>query len=381
MLRKKTYEEMLATALGYLQNHTEITMVAPGSTARALTEANVAEVVSAYNMADMAMRMAYVSTATGYVLDLLGEMVGIVRRTEQYAYVRGSDRNIRFYVSSGVLGDFIPKSGDPTKCEVPAGTTISSLSGGIVFVTDVAHEAPAAATEIWVSARAQTVGTDANVGPSTLISHSLTDQVQVENVSAVTTGSEVESDESLRYRIRTATVVAEGANRTAIEDAAIQVAGVADVVVQEYSQGAGSFDILLLPDGNRVPFDALLQVRSRLASTVAFGVNFTVREPRYVAFAIDMEIDMPRAPDTEKPLLRDLVAGRIGRYIGSLRPEETLRVGRLREAALGVSTLVSDVHIRSMRIGGRPQLVADYTLANDEILIPDPEETSPFQVI
>ena len=108
MLRKKTFEEMLATALGYLENHTEITMTAPGSVARALTEANIAEVVSAYNTADLAMRMAYVSSASGFFLDLIGELVGVVRRNEQYAYVRGSDSNIRFYVNSGSLGDYIP---------------------------------------------------------------------------------------------------------------------------------------------------------------------------------------------------------------------------------------------------------------------------------
>lgn len=381
MLRKKTFEEMLAAALGYLTNHTEITMTSPGSVARALTEANLAEIVTAYNTADLAMRMAYVSSANGFFLDLLGELVGVTRRNDKYAYVRATDRNIRFYVNSGTLGDYIPKSGDPTKCQVPAGTTISSPSGDVVFVVDTAHEAPAAATEIWVSARAQTVGTSSNVGPSVLTTNSLSAEILSENVSAVTTGAEVESDESLRYRIRAAVVVAEGANRTSIMDAAIQVAGVSDVVVREFSQGSGSFELLLIPDGNRVPFEAVLQVRSRLAGVAAFGINFTVREPRYVPFAIDMEIDAPRAADTEKPLLRDLIAGRISRYIGSLRPSEILRVGRLREAALGTSTLISDVHIRSMRISGRPQLIADYTLASDEILIPDPEETSPFQVI
>lgn len=381
MLKRKSYEEMLATALGYLEGHSPISMTAPGSVARSLVEASLNEVLTAYNTADTAVKMAFVSTASGFFLDLLGEMVGVARRSEEYAYVRATDRNIRFYVNSGSLGDFIPKSGDPSKCMVPAGTRIESASGDIVYVTDANHEGPAAAQELWVTARAQTVGLSANIGPGVLSTHSLSSSVSVENVTAVTTGSETESDEALRHRIRNAVLVAEGANETAIADAAVQVPGVSDVIINEFSSGAGSFELLLLPDGNRVPLESMLQVRSRVEGVAAFGINFVVREPRYVPVAIDIELDMPRVAATEKPLLRDLVAGRMSGYVGSLQPTETLRVGRLREAALGVSRLISDVHIRSMRIGGRPQLIADYKLARDEIFIPDPEETSPFQVI
>jgi len=381
MLKRKSYEEMLATALGYLEGHSPISMVAPGSVARSLVEASLNEVLTAYNTADAAVRMAFVSTASGFFLDLLGELVGVTRREQGFAYVRSTDRNIRFYVNTGNLGDWIPKSGDATKCSVPAGTRIESAGGTVVYVTDVDHDGPAAAQELWVTARAQTVGTDSNVGPGQLVVHSLASQVMVENITSISTGTELESDEALRYRIRNSILVAEGANETAIVDAAIQVPGVSDVVVNEFSSGAGSFELLLLPDGNRIPLESLLQVSSRVEGVAAYGINFVVREPRYVPFAIDVEIDMPNALDTEKPLIRDLVAGRISGYVGALQPTETLRVGRLREAALGASRSVTDVHVRSMRIAGRPQLIADYPLARDEIFIPDPEETSPFQVV
>lgn len=380
MIKKKSYEDMIARALGYLQSHSPITMTAPGSVARTLTEANIAEIVQAYNTADTAMRMAFVSTASGYFLDLIGELVGVTRRTDSYAYVRGTDRNIRFYVNSGILGDYIPKSGDPTKCQVPAGTRIQTPSGDIVYVTDVDHEAPASATEIYVSARSQTVGIGSNVGSGALNTHSLNSSVLVENIVAITTGQSLENDASLRYRIRNAVLTAQGANRTSIEEAAVQVPGISGVIINEFSAGAGSFEILLLPDGNRIPFDSLLQVRSRVGGVAAFGINFIIREPRYVAFAIDMELSMPRALDTEKALLRSSSAGRISNYIAELRPSETLYIARVREAVLGTSRLISDVHIRSMRIGGKPQLIADYTLARDEIFIPDPDEESPFSI-
>ena len=381
MIKKKTYEEMLGQALGYLEGHSPITLTAPGSVSRTMVESVLNEVLGAYNTADLAVKMSYVSTASGFFLDLLGELVGVTRQNDSVAYVRATDRNIRFYVNSGTLGDLIPKAGDATKCEVPAGTTIESANGSVVYVTDVDHEAPAAAIEIWVTARAQTVGVIGNIGTGQLSVHSLAAGVLVENVSAVTTGQELEGDASLRSRIRSAVLVAQGANATAVADAAVQVPGVSDVLVNEFSAGAGSFELLLIPDGNRVPLESLLQVRSRIQNVAAFGINFVIREPRYVPIAIDLELSMPRVNDVEKPLLRDLAAGRISGYVGGLGPSEILHIGRLREAALGASRLIADVTIRSMRIGGRPQLIADYPLARDEVFIPDPEETSPFQVI
>jgi len=380
MLKKKTYQEMIGQALSYLESHSSITMVAPGSVSRSLVEATLNEVITAYNIADTSMRMAFISSSSGYFLDMIGELVGISRRQQQAAYVRSSDRNIRFYVNSGTLGDYIPKPGDPTRCQIPNATTISTSDGSVTYVTDIVHEAPAQATEIWVTARAQTVGTSSNLGMGLLSTHSLSDSVLVENTTPVTTGSELESDEALRYRIRNAVIVAQGANEAAILDAAISTAGISDVIINEFSSGAGSFELLLLPDGNRVPLNALLQVRSNVQNATAFGINFEVREPRYVPIAMDIELVFAGAVDTQQPLLRDLVASRVSTYVGALRPSSTLRIGRVRADGMSVSRLITDMHIRSMRIGGRPQLISDYLLGRDEVFIPDPEETSPFQV-
>lgn len=381
MIKKKSYEQMISDSMAYLQNHSPISLVAPGSTSRTLVESALNEVFTAYNTADVALKMAFISTATGYFLDLLGEIVGIFRKQDQFAYVRETDRNVRFYVTSGVLGDYIPKSGDPTKCAVPTGTTITTADGNIVYVTDVDHEAPAQATEIWVTARAQDFGNSSNVGAGGLTSHSLNSSVKVENTSAITTGASLEPDDALRYRIQNAVLSAQGANETAVMQAALAVPGVADVIINEFSAGSGSFDLLLIPEGNRVPLDSIFRVRSAVENTAAFGINFGVREPRYVPIAFDIEIVTPRATDVEKPLIRDIAASRIAQYVGDLRPSSSLEIGRVREAILGASRLVSDLHVRSMRVGGRPQLVADYYLAKDEIFIPDPEETQPFKVI
>ena len=380
MLKKKTYEEMMGQALGYLESHSAITLTSPGSVSRALIGATLNEVITAYNIADTSMRMAFVSSSSGYFLDLLGELVGISRRQQQTAYVRSTDRNIRFYVNSGTLGDYIPKSGDATKCQVPAGTTISTTNGSIIYVTDVNHEAPAQATEIYVTARAQTVGSTSNLASGLLTSHSLSANILVENRASVTTGSELESDNALRYRIRNAVIVSEGANEASILDAAISVPGVSDVIINEFSSGSGSFELLLIPDGNRVPLNSLLQVRSSVQDSAAFGINFDIREPRYVPIAIDVELTFGGAADVEQPLIRELTASRLSAYVGALRPSDTLRISRLRTEGLSISELVVDMHIRSMRIGGRPQLISDYLLGRDEVFIPDPEETSPFQV-
>lgn len=373
MIRKKTANEILTRAANYLERESPITLVSPGSTVRALLDSVTTEMAVLYNTIDHAMMQAFVSSASGIFLDLLAEIVGLSRRTEVAAVTSANDRNIKFYVNSGAVSDYVST--------IPAGTTVSTADGLVTYVIDNSVTVPVGATEVFVTARAQTLGTEGNVGTGQLTSHSLGNQsVLVTNSQAIRTASSIETDQSLRFRIMNAVRSAESANRVAVRTAALRSSGVADIVLNEFAMGAGSFEILVIPIGNRVPFVALQEVISNVSDVIAYGTNFVVREPRYVPFSIDVELTMPRANDVDKPLLRETAASNIQRYIGQLRPGQQMTIGRIREACLGVSRDVADVHIRNIRIRGRTQHISNYELADDEVFIPDPDDSSPFQV-
>jgi len=214
-----------------------------------------------------------------------------------------------------------------------------------------------------------------------LVAHNLgSTSVFVETRESVQTASGVEDDRSLRFRIKSAVRSAEGSNELAVRLAALGIPGVSDVVINPYSMGSGSFEIILLPQGNRVPVATLADVRSAVAQVISFGVNFQIREPRYVPFSVALELVQATVPDYLQEQTKSQAASAVQQYIGSLGPNSTLVMNRIREVALGVDQRILDIKVREVRIHGRPLVIANYHLKSDEIFIPDPEATEPFSV-
>jgi len=381
MIRTKTTREILNEILGYLVSHTDITLVQPGSTARSLVESVAGEIASLYQTVDSTIVNMFPSTARGPFLDLVGELVGVTRLTQLAPRTSASDLNIRFYVETGNLGAQIPKPGDATIALIPAGTTVETADGTVTFTVDLAHEAPAGATEIYVTARAQTFGLNANVGPGVLSVHSLGNpNVLVENRETVATGREIETDDQMRFRIQNAVRTAEGANIAAIRSMALSTPGVTDVRLRPFVAGSGSFEVLVLPIGNRVPTASLNDLQALIAAKVAYGTTFYVREPRYIPFALDVELSMPFVHELEKEAVRTNVRSSVLGYLGNLRPDDTLVINRVREAILSANSGILDVTIRALRINREAQPIRNIKLGEDEIFIPDPQETDPVLV-
>ncbi len=373
MIRTKSIDQIVERAIGYLEQNTDVTLLTPGSTARALIDALSSEVAGLYTILDRAMMQAFVSSASGVFLDLLGEMVGVQRRSETAAFTAETDQNIRFYVTTGVLRDYLSS--------IPTGTVVTSIDRTIVFVVDGDTTIPTNATEIFVTARAQTVGADSAVGPGILVSHGLSQpNVFVTNTDAITTSSGVEDDASMRYRIRYAVRTAEGSNQLAVRMAALGVPGVSDIIVNPFSMGSGSFEIIILPQGNRVPLSTISGVRTSVAQAVSFGINFQIREPRYVPISVVAEVLSPSVPNYLQEQIRSSAAQSIRRYVGQLRPGDTMVINRIREAVLATDTRITDVTLREVRVNRRPILLSNYLLKPDELFIPDPEEAEPFAV-
>ena len=381
MIKVRTREEILNSAIDFLLRNSTITQLAPGSTARALIEATVLEATRLYGIVNTAMAQAYVSTASGLFLDLLAETVGLRRRPERAPYISASDRNIRFYVNSGTLGDYIPKPGDATKALIPEDTTIQTATGSVVFIVDSDHEAPAGATEMYVTARASTVGPDSSVGVGTLTVHDLgSSGVLVTNLDSITTTTEIESDDELRFRIQNAAVASETGTVTSIQLAALSVGGVSDVIINPYTQGSGSFEILIIPIGNRVPVTVLEEVRAEVSRVTPFGITFIIREPEYVPISLDVELMAASVEPNLRGQLRNAAAAAISSYVSSLRPGGQLVINRIREAVLATDGRIDDLRIRALRIKGRSQILSNFRLDGDQVFIPDPDETTPFLV-
>lgn len=381
-LKTPTVSELNQESFEWLLQNTEITLLTPGSTARALIESANIHLGQFYSSMTMHLAQSYLSKASQQYLDLIGEMLGVVRRTARAALITQEDRAIRFYVAQGSLYQYLPKAGDLTKGLIPAGTTITNEDNSIVYTVETDVEFPRTATEVYVSARAATTGSEGNIGANRLRSHSLgIAAVLVTNTVSIATGADLESDDDFRFRIRNRVLTAEGANETAVRLAVLSAPGVADVQITKFRRGAGSFDVLIVPTGNRVALETIEVARQNLSSAVAFGIDFKIREPKYVRISMVLALNYRGILAGEQDAVRVSAERAVLNYLSTIPIGGQLVVNQLGAAVLQSDERIKDYDIQGVCIDGRPQIIHNYQLEEDELFLPDENLSDPIRVI
>lgn len=378
MIRTKSKEELLRQILTGVTQETAITMVGKGSVTRGLASPIAGQISEVYSTLDDAITNSFLPTASGFFLDLFGESFGLIRARPKSSKVSAEDRVIKFYVNSGTLAALLPHPTNSGLGQIPDGTQISGANG-IIYVVQGDHDFPASAKEVWVGADASGTGTGNNVGPGTLNSTNLAAGVNVTNVSAISTGTDLESDDEFRFRISRWIRTSAGKNEVSVTIAVLGAPGIADVIKQPYYAGAGSFRLILIPTGNRVPAESIRQIGATLSRITAEGTFFELAEPRYIPISIGVRL-IPKATTSISPSDRDLVKAAILRYLGNIRPGQSLIVNQLRAAIINSSSNIGDLRIQGISINRKPQALVNYTLRSDELFIPDEEVQDPILV-
>jgi len=364
------------------QTNGRVSLFSPGSTVRALLETANRHLEGFYESLSANHAMAFLSQATGPYLDLHGSLFGMDRIAPQIAVVRAEDHAIRFYVATGTLYDRLPKTGDLNHGLIPAGTTISSSDGTIVYTVDTDVTFERTAKEVFAPASASDAGVEANVGAHTLQAHNLgLEDVLVTNPISIQTGLTTETDEAFRGRISQRVLSSQGGNETAIRLTALSSPGVADVIIDEYAFGAGSFRLVLIPLGNRVPVEVLRDVRRRIESTVAFGTYFQLEEPKYRRFSTIIKLVMPNATAGVLNLARNAVQREVLGYLGDIRPGGTLIIREMQARIQQAHPDIRDSRIEALCVGGRQQLLHNISLNSSELFLPDTGLSDPVRVI
>ncbi len=382
-IRTKTTGQLNQKSFEFLLRNTDITLLTPGSTARALVESANRHLEGFYESLSVNLASAHLSTAKGVYLDLIGDLFGLPRRRATTASIVASDRALRFYVQTGTLHDRLPNPGNLNEGLVPTNTQVTNDDGTVVFTVDEDVTFPRTATEVFVPARAETVGSIYNVGAFVLRNHSLGDSdVLVTNPTSINTGQAEEDDASYRSRIADFIVSSEGANRTSVRLAALSAPGVADVNLIPFLMGAGSFDVLLTPVGNRISQETMLTAKRNIESTVAFGMAFRVREPDYVRFSLVIRLvytseTLPSAQDS----VRSNVERAVLDYFGNIPIGQELVLTELGAIVRGADDRVYDYKVEAMCLNGRLQLPHNFRLMEDQLFIPDENLDDPVRVI
>lgn len=381
-IKKKTYSEMVNDGIGYLANNTDITYFGDGSIARALIEATALEISRLQNFVTGLSDNAFLSTASGIYLDLFGEMLGVPRLTSRTASATAEDGAVRFYVNSGTLGSRLPHPTLRTKGLIPANTIISNGTGNIEFYVLSNVEFPINARSTTVPVIAAVKGSGYNVGTNQLVSHNLgIADVFVTNDISITTGGDVETDVEYKFRLSKAMTTRLGANKSAVQLAAMALPGLVDVRIQEYARGAGTFDILLIPRGNKVTEDVKQTALRSVNQVIAFGIYPSVREPNYVPVALSLRLRYkPSTTDGQKITIANTVQSALLSYLGNIPMGGELVINQIRSTVLGVSPEIVDLTILELCLEGKSRTLRNFSLKEDELFVPDNSVADPISI-
>lgn len=381
MKRKKiTFSEMVDNGLDYLTQNTDITYFGEGSIARSLVEATALEISRLQNFVSSNFNNSFLSTANGISLDLFGEMLGIPRITERKAIIGADDRIVRFYVENGTLSSVLTAGGFQS---IPEGTIVQTPDQNVRFQVTESPSFPVNSKQVFVSVLAEDFGEAYNLGANQLNIHSLNiPEIKVTNDFPINTGSEIESDSNYRFRLSKALTSRFGNNETSIRVAALSQPGVSDVRINEFARGAGTFDVLLIPRGNRVTEGVKQNALRAIENVTSFGVSARVREPEYlrVKLIISLRFDRKIGIGRQSSLKRSAETA-ILNYLGSISIGGELIVNRIRAVILDISKDIVDLTIQELCINGKPKVIRNFQLASDELIIPDNEAGNPIQIL
>ena len=119
-LIRKNYSDIIDSALRQLTQETNITQLSPGAKARALLEIVSRQISEQYQIFDLNLANAFLSTAQGEFLNYIGEIVGVERLQPVTAGTVAESQNVIFYTFAATFGA-INGGSDIT---IPKGTRI-----------------------------------------------------------------------------------------------------------------------------------------------------------------------------------------------------------------------------------------------------------------
>jgi len=376
MIFKKDYGTLVQKSLQQLVSRSAITNQTVGGIARSLIEVINLNIAEYYDILDINTAMGFVSTAEGYFLDLIAKLFNITRMQATSASVSSADSVQQFYVATNYLSTYIPT------LTIVGGTTVSSADGSIVFTVPSNTTFGPTDTSVYVPIIANGTGTNYNVPVNTLVSSSIgLSQVFTTNVAVVSGGSNIETDDNFRYRIANATLSAAMANKTAVTLAALSVPGVANVIIEPYARGIGTFDLIVVPVSGLATAGMISAVQSAINSVQALGMTGTAIAPTVIPVSIT--INLVFVPGTSVAMQGNVqasVQNAIQNYIVNIPIGGTFVLDALTQTIMNVDPSILDYSITSYYFNEQLTFQGNVNSYWDQMFYPDLSLANPITV-
>jgi len=364
---------MNSDSLRYLARNTDITYLAEGSIARALIETINLEIARLGEFMSAVQANTFLDSASGPYLDVIGETYGLKRLSQIGASASESDKNIKFSVETGRLGDAFPDPQNSDQGVISPGVEISTADSSIVFRTSQHTYFDRNQKEVFVPVKASSAGTNSNVGKNRLTSHNGPSNVNVTNTKAIANGLTKESDRNYKFRIANNLAASPTGNESSIRIALLSLPDVADIKMINTARGAGTFDALLIPVGNTVNSKSLNEAQLAIEQVSAFGVNGRAVQPGYIHVKVSVRLIPVRGGrlstvSASKQGAKNAIIG----YLETIPIGGELVINRLRSSIMeSVGNSVRDIRILEICLNGRPHIIRNIQPRKDEVFIPD----------
>jgi len=394
----RSYTEIVTDTLSDLANNTNVTRITPGGKARAILDAVAKRLEEQYDLFDLNLARAFVSSAQGEYLNLIGTLVGASRLSSEAANVDSELQVVKFYVDSGTFGDL----NGGNSFQISAGTIISTKANnnGILYRVTVPATAQEGASQVWVSVEANAPGEDSNLGTGSLVYHNFvgytdfaSSTLKVTNIHPIRNGKNFESDANFRYRIVNAYLEGEAANETAVRLAALSAAGVADVLTLRHYRGIGTFGVIIRPVTPTTSQSLLDEVELRVREVQGLGSKGYIRAVNETGVSLRTQVTYRKTlSKDEYTLIEQGLEDVIAEHIHGLGWNEPFVVNQLVSKMFAISPEISNFgdvgkpfqevylykpsRLRDKRV--RQTLLGDYSPGYDERVIVEPSITSPI---
>lgn len=235
---------------------------------------------TAVNM-DWLKRQMFVGTATGEYLDYHAAQRGITRRESSAAL-----GEVVFSVEIGAIVDFV----------IPKGTVVStSGEEPLCFETTSSAVLKQGKYSVSVPVKAISHGSKYNVAPGkiTVIVTSLSGNMKVTNPETCESGTDTESDESLRERvIASYKTPSNGTNCAYYEKVATEIPGITAAAAVPKGRGAGTVDVYVASYGSSVADETLNKVQETLSKLREVNVDVLVKRAVPALIHLNLKIDV-----------------------------------------------------------------------------------------
>lgn len=163
-----------------------------------------------------------------------------------------------------------------------------------------------------------------------------------------------ETDDDYRFRITKQILTTATANETAIRMAALSVDGVQDIVLKNYSYGAGSFSVLVITDKPKTSELILMAVRSAVEKVAGYGIKFEVGNPEINTIKIKIKLlTKDYLSDGEKQNIKSYVKSNLKKYFTSRHIGEGIIINEITQRVMEVNDDIIDYTCEEFRINNK----------------------------